>query len=83
MVGQDGSLSPAENGVVHPADLNTILDFYLGESTPAGAVFNSVPLADTPILSVSFAVVPEPGSVVLAACSLGLIGLCFRQRQGT
>lgn len=80
-VGQDGSLSPAENGTVHAAsDLGAQFDVFVGESTPPGVVFNSVPMSDTPLLSFSFEVIPEPASVMLLLGSV-LLGLpLIRQR---
>lgn len=70
VVGQDGSASPAEGGVVHPADLDTIFDFYVGQSNPPGTVFNTVPLAGTSVASFSFAVVPEPATWLLVLLGL-------------
>lgn len=74
--GQDGSISVAENGVVHPADLSTIFSYYVGyyvgETTPPGYEFSGGPDTDTPIVTISFAVVPEPAPLTLFG--LGTIG---------
>jgi len=70
VVGQDGMLSPEEGSVVHAADLDTIFDFYVGESTPAGAMFNTVPTGSTPIAEFSFSIVPEPATWLLATIGL-------------
>jgi hypothetical protein len=68
-----------ENGVV---TFNfTDLAAFNGLETAAGYLFNSGLLtAETPVLRVSFAVVPEPASVALAGIgALGLIGISCRR----
>jgi hypothetical protein len=79
VVGQDGMLSPAENGMVHAADLDTIFDFYVGQNTPPGTVFNSVPSASTPIAAFSFSIVPEPATWLLATMLVAAVGVLRRR----
>jgi hypothetical protein len=81
VVGQDGSLSPAEGGVVHAADLGEIFGHYVGQNTPAGYVFSGGPAATDGIISFSFAVVPEPGTGVLAAMGVAPLALLRRRRS--
>lgn len=82
VVGQDGAMSPAEGGTVHPADLSELLGHFTGEMTPPGATFNTIPSPTSPIASFSFTLVPEPTTAVLALLALG--GLAMgRTRSGT
>jgi len=81
VVGQDGSLSPAEGGVVHPADLDTIFDFYVGEDTPAGYEFSGGPSANDPVASISFELVPEPASFALLSGLAICVGSAARLRR--
>jgi hypothetical protein len=69
-----------ENGVV---TFNfTDLAAFNGLQTAPGYTFNSNLLAaDTPVLRVSFAVVPEPATIALAGLgAVGLIGFCFKRQ---
>jgi len=70
--GVDGAVSPAENGTIFPADLDTIFDFYVGETTGPGYVFSGGPAAATPVLAISFTAVPEPSTFALAAGGLAM-----------
>jgi Spondin_N len=78
--GQDGSLSPAENGVVHPADLAALFGIYVDETTIPGYVFSGGPAAETPIATISFSVVPEPaGAALVGLGMIGVLGLFGKQ----
>lgn len=82
VVGATASDSPAENGVVHlgtsaSADLSAQFGMFVGEQTPPGTTFNTLPPVNGNLVSFSFAVVPEPAS--LALCSAGMLTLLLRR----
>ena len=81
IVGQDAGLGTDENGVVtQVSDLNSQFGLYLGESTPEGSVFGTLPPVDSGFVTFSFSVVPEPSSVMLSLAALGLGLVVWRRR---
>lgn len=81
IAGQDATAGADENGVIQPANLATAFSFYVGQTTGPGYVFSGGPAADTPIVAISFAVVPEPASFSLIG--VGCIALLATMRRRT
>ncbi|MGE0538254.1 MAG: spondin domain-containing protein [Pirellulales bacterium] len=82
LVGGTNALRTPQNGVVNFdfADLST----FNGLMTAAGYTFDSQLAADTAVYRISFAVVPEPSSLVLALGAVVGVGLaCARRRVNT
>ena len=74
--------SSQDNSAANVADRGSDLAAFNSLETAAGYIFNSDLLAaDTPVLRVSFAIVPEPTSLALAGLGIvGVLGLCFKRQ---
>jgi hypothetical protein len=80
--GQNAGEGTPEGGVVHSPDLAALFSTYEGSMTPAEDTFSVLPMADTPIASFSFEVVPEPSTLTLVV--LGVISvMAFGRRRWT
>lgn len=81
VVGQSATDGDVEiGGTIAAADLNALFGLYLGEQTPAGATFGSVPTASGGISRFSFSVVPEPTAMLLLTTMTAALGV-VRQRN--
>jgi hypothetical protein len=78
VVGNNAGRTP-QNGVVNFNFAE--LTGFNGLTTAAGYVFNSALTADSPIYRISFAVVPEPGSMGLALAALLALGFVAPKRK--
>jgi hypothetical protein len=79
IAGQSATAGTTEGGVIQPANLATAFSFYVGQTTGPGYVFSGGPAADTPIVAISFAVVPEPSTFGL--CGVGIVGMLAGGRR--
>ncbi len=83
IMGQDATMGTDEGGVVNSVNLATQFTPYLGNTTPLGATFSTVPDAGAGFVSVSFEVVPEPNAIALAGLAVCgvLVGGVGRRRR--
>lgn len=81
VVGQSAGDGDTEGGTVQTADLNGLFSIYVGQQTPPGATFNTVPAANTPIASFSFAQVPEPSAMLLVAAGAFALSVPRRKKS--
>ena len=80
-----GTVNSAENGVIQAINASNSLAnsyaVYAGQLTSDGYVFNNLPNASSPLLSISaVSAVPLPASVWLFGSILPLLGLIRRQK---
>ncbi|MCA9259283.1 MAG: spondin domain-containing protein, partial [Planctomycetales bacterium] len=81
IVGEDASAGVTENGMVQLADLSQQFSAYVGSAVPSGGTFQSAPSATAPLAAFSFAVVPEPAALSLAAVSVAVVSARRRSRR--
>lgn len=77
LVGFNGADSPAQNGVI---GLNADFSVYAGRRTAAGYDFSDLPGTNVPLLQISAAAVPLPGSLTLFGATLPL-WVVFRRKR--
>jgi len=79
LVGGNNDLRTPQNGVVEFDFAG--LGIFNGLTTAAGYVFDSQLTADAEIYRISFAIVPEPGSVTLALSGIVVLGMSLPRRR--
>jgi hypothetical protein len=78
--GQDATMGDDENGMVHK-DLATQFTAYAGLTTALGESFSYIPEADTTVATLTFEVIPEPATTVLAGLAFfAVVGFLRRRR---